>query len=79
MELRIEQPGTAFDLDQVVAGLEAIDPAVVVDRESAAGALRIATLMTTPELLAGLRGAGLSVTETDLVYLPSVCCGGCGG
>jgi hypothetical protein len=51
----------------------------VVDREVLSGALRIATLMTTPELLAALQGAGLALTEADLVYLPSVCCGGCGG
>ena len=79
MELRIEHPGAAIDLDRVVVGLQAIDPAVMVDREVLSGALRIATLMTTTELLAALQGAGLALTEADLVYLPSVCCGGCGG
>lgn len=79
MELRIEHPGDNLDLALVVERLAVADPSSVVDRESASGALRIATVLAPAELCAALAAAGLRVREADLVYLPSVCCGGCGG
>ena len=79
MELRIEHPGDDLDLALMVERLAMADPSSVVDRESADGALRIATLLAPAELRAVLATAGLRVREADLVYLPSVCCGGCGG
>lgn len=79
MELRIDHPGESIDMDRVVDSLEKVDPAVMADLELPGGALRIATVMTTAELLQALGHAGLELVPTDIAYLPAVCCGGCSG
>ena len=79
MEVRIENPGRLIDCIRLEACLREADPAALIDVESASGALRVSTLMTTQELLQAVHAGGLSLGPETLVHLPSVCCGGCGG
>lgn len=79
MEVRIERPGADLDLARLQALLQDIDPAVVLDSEAVSGALRVSTVMGTQSLLEALRACGLAIDAGGLIYLPSVCCGGCSG
>lgn len=79
MELRIERPGANLDVPALLQELLALDASAVLDRETASGALRIATLLPTAHVLQALQAHGLALRAEDLLPLPSVCCGGCSG
>jgi hypothetical protein len=82
MELRIERPGANLDVPALLQELLALDASAVLDRETASGALRIATLLPTAHVLQALQALqahGLALRAEDLLPLPSVCCGGCSG
>ena len=77
MEFHIAITGRTVDIERIEASVGAVDPAVVVDAD--ATTLRVAAAVSTGELAALLRAAGLDVTPAAIQPQPSVCCGGCGG
>ena len=70
---------TAPDLAAIERSLGAVDPAALIDLDSAGSTVRISTLATEHELLDCLREAGLPDAVQHLERVPSECCGGCGG
>jgi hypothetical protein len=59
--------------------LHAIDTTALVDRDPLTGELRISSIASAGELVDLLRDAGCALSPSQLVRLPSTCCGGCGG
>lgn len=70
---------TACNVDAVGDALQDADPAALVDIDAHDGALRLSTSLDPAELVPLLDAAGIRVTATQVVRLPSECCGGCGG
>jgi len=79
MEYRIALTGTPPAPARLAALLEAQDPAAVGDLDPAAGVWRINTVLSSNDVLALLERAGAPTAASQLVLLPSVCCGGCSG
>ena len=78
MQYRIIPSTNVASLERIADRLNALDPAALVDVDTA-GRLRISTLLPDAELLLALGLAGLLVAPCDVERLPSECCGGCGG
>lgn len=66
-------------LDAIDQALTAGDPAVIVDYDVLAQALRIATVLDESAVADALLDAGMRIGIDDVVRQPSECCGGCGG
>lgn len=56
-----------------------VDPSAVVDLDMSGLVMRISASTTAEDVLAVLQNTGWPASEKDLVQLPSICCGGCGG
>jgi hypothetical protein len=56
-----------------------IDPTAVVDLDMSGLVLRISSYVTVADLIVVLRQTGWVVTPEQVVQLPTICCGGCGG
>ena len=59
--------------------LHAIDTAALVDHDPLTGTLRISSIAAAGEVIDLLHEAGCELAPSQLVRLPSTCCGGCGG
>lgn len=70
-----EQP----DLGKLEAILLQSDPAAMLAFNKQAAELRVSTTLTDQELLAVLRAGDCPVSASQLLRIPSECCGGCGG
>lgn len=79
MEFSLPVIGLVPDLVEIERMLVATDPAALLDLSGDGNSLRISTSASDDELIACLRAAGIPAHMDDLVRLPSVCCGGCGG
>lgn len=79
MEFHIRFSGTAPDPEVVEEAIRTVDPSVVVDIEPGTGTLRIAACVDAIELAALVSRAGLVVAPSQVIRLPSICCGGCSG
>ena len=79
MEYVIRLDDAAADLASIEQCLLDLDPAVVLDRDAATGALRCSTSALAEELLHAFADAGYRVAPDAIERLPSVCCGGCSG
>jgi hypothetical protein len=78
-EFAFELPQALRDLSTLDRALVALDPAALLDLDGSGRTIRMATVLTRPELLACLDAAGLPADPSRLRQLPSVCCGGCSG
>lgn len=56
-----------------------VDPAAVVDLDMSGLVMRISSSVEAPDLVQVLRQTGWEVGLKQIVQLPSICCGGCGG
>jgi hypothetical protein len=61
------------------SALHAVDPAAVVDRDPASGALRVASVVGIGELAELVTNAGCDIAPAQITRIPSICCGGCSG
>ena len=77
MEFRIRLAADAPDMVAIDEALRGIDPAAIVDRDPADGALRATVWMSGGELATVLTQAGYPPSEVQ--QLASVCCGDCSG
>ena len=77
MEFHIAIGAVLPDLAHIDESLRAVDPAALVDIDSAT--LRIATSLGASELQSVLATAGYPIASNQLTQLPSICCGGCSG
>lgn len=79
MQFRIATHLEHAELGVIERALRAVDPAAMVDFDSAGDQLRISTFMSVFELIEVVDRAGHPVTHDQVVPVPSECCGGCGG
>lgn len=79
MEYHIDMDGMKPDLRAIEDVLYDLDPAVIVAMARDGNTLRIATYMPMTDLLGLIRQAGCPLEPRQVVELPSICCGGCGG
>lgn len=56
-----------------------VDPTAVVDLDMSGLVMRVSASATTADLVEVLQRIGWPVTAEQVVQLPSICCGGCGG
>ena len=74
-----ESPRPLPELSVLERALLTLDPAALVDLDASGRTIRMATVLTRPELLECLDAAGLPADASRLRQLPSTCCGGCSG
>lgn len=79
MEFHIELTGSPPDVGAITQAVLALDPAGLVDIDSAQRVLRVAAAVNAGELLALIEGTGYALQEHQVIQIPSTCCGGCGG
>jgi hypothetical protein len=79
MEFHVHVADGPLDLAAFQTRLLAVDPAALVDLDSASAKLRVSTLAQPQDLADALAAAGRPVALRDIELKPSVCCGGCGG
>lgn len=79
MEYHIDMTGAKPDLRAIEDVLYDLDPAVVVAMARDDSTLKIATYIPMTDLLGLMQQAGCRVELHQVVELPSICCGGCGG
>jgi len=79
MEYHIKLTKPLADLGAIEAELQTIDPAAQIDVDKPKQHLRVAAHMEVPELVSALDRAGYPVLPHQVIQLPSICCGGCGG
>jgi hypothetical protein len=79
MEVHLKRALDAKQRQHLTVQLLELDPAAMVDVDRLSGHLRIGTLASSQELLALLRTVAPQLDPADLEYIPSNCCGGCGG
>ena len=79
MQYRIPVAPAEANVLSIETALTAADPAAVVDYDAYAGAVRVSTHLPGADVLALVRGAGLTVDAAAIIRIPSECCGGCGG
>lgn len=79
MEYRIHNRPVALDLPPLQAAILAMDPAALIDRDPLDGAVRVAAALEMDALVHVLAAAGMAGAAGQVVIVPSVCCGGCGG
>lgn len=79
MQFRVAMWVEDMDVSSVERAVQAVDPAAMVDLAGDDDQLRIATYMTADELVAAIGRAGYPVSPSQVVRMPSECCGGCGG
>jgi hypothetical protein len=77
MEFNVVIDTRTADLARIDEALRDVDPAALVDAEP--DGLRIAGAFDISTLSGILREAGCDLSGQDIVQVPSVCCGGCGG
>lgn len=79
MEFHVTLIQPVADLAAVADAVRAIDPVGQVDIDKPGKTLRVAAHVEASELVSVLSGAGCAVSDSQVVQLPSICCGGCGG
>lgn len=79
MEFHIEMTAPSAALGAIESVLLDVDPASVVDIDSAGKILRVSASLTAAQLLELVRKSGYALTPRQVVQLPSICCGGCSG
>ncbi|OHE82507.1 hypothetical protein [Rhodanobacter soli] len=79
MEFHIALTGASPAPGVVQDALFDIDPTAVVDLDMSGLVLRVSASATAADLVEVLRQVGWPVAPEQVVQLPSICCGGCGG
>ena len=79
MEFHIRFSGSAPAPEVIEEIIRNVDPAAMVDIEPGADTLRIAASVDAVELAALVSQSGLAVAPSQVIRLPSICCGGCSG
>ena len=79
MEFHIALTNTSPAAGVIEDALFELDPAAVVDLDMSGLVMRISSSVDVPDLIQVLRQTGWEVGVKQVVQLPSICCGGCGG
>lgn len=79
MEFHIALSSASPEPAVVQDALFDLDPTAVVDLDMSGQVLRVSAATTAVDLAEVLRQLGWPVAAEQVVQLPSICCGGCGG
>jgi hypothetical protein len=79
MEFHIRFSGAAPAPDVIEDIVRTADPSAMVDIEPGTHTLRIAASIDAIELAALVSQSGLAVAPSQVIRIPSICCGGCSG
>ncbi|MGS1000085.1 hypothetical protein [Rhodanobacter sp. UC4436_H3] len=79
MEFHIALTSASPEPAVVQDALFDVDPTAVVDLDMSGLVMRVSAAASATDLVEVLRQVGWSVTPAQVVQLPSICCGGCGG
>ena len=79
MEFHIKLTRSIPDLGAIENAIREVDSSALVDVDPAGKMLRVATWFDADRLVSLIRQAGYPVDPLQVIQLPSVCCGGCGG
>lgn len=79
MEFHVRLFRPIADLASIEFAIQAVDPAALLDIDPASETLRIATGLDAAELATLIGRTGYRLDAEQVIQLPSVCCGGCGG
>lgn len=79
MEFHIALAETSPDPAMVQDALFDVDPMAVVDLDMSGLVMRISASASAEDLVDVLHRTGWPVSIGEVVQLPSICCGGCGG
>lgn len=79
MEFHVRLTNPITDLASIEDAIQAFDPAAQIDIDKLGQNLRVAAFVEATELVSLLDRAGYRVNPLQVVQLPAICCGGCGG
>ena len=79
MEFHVRLTHPIADLATIEDAIQTFDPAAQIDIDKLGQNLRVAAFVEASELVSLLNRAGYQVNPLQVVQLPSICCGGCGG
>ena len=79
MEFHIKLTRSIPDLGAIENAIREVDSSALVDVDPTGKMLRVATWFDADRLVSLIRQAGYPVDPLQVIQLPSVCCGGCGG
>ncbi len=79
MEFQVKLAHPIADLAIIEDAIRAFDPAAQIDIDRPGRILRVAASIEASGLVILLKDAGCPVDPLQIVQLPSICCGGCGG
>lgn len=79
MEFHVVLTQPITDLVPIEDAIRGLDPAAQIDIDKPNHNLRVAAHIEAAELVSLLDRAGYPVRPHDVIQLPSICCGGCGG
>lgn len=79
MEFHINTTRARVDADRVQQALWQIDPASVAQVDSDGRMMRVNVEADASRLLTVLQSVDVPVDAGDIIQIPSICCGGCGG
>ena len=79
MEYHVKLTHPVTDITLIEDAIQSLDPAAQIDIDTPSQALRVAGYLEATDLVALLNRSGCPVEPQQVVQLPSMCCGGCGG
>lgn len=79
MEFHVRLTQPIADLATIEDAIQTFDPAAQIDVDKLGQNLRVAAFVEGSDLVSLLNRAGYQVNPLQVVQLPSICCGGCGG
>ena len=79
MEFHIALTDASPDPSVIQDALFDVDPTAVADLDMSGLVLRVSSSATVADVIEVIRGTGWAVAPEQVVQLPSICCGGCGG
>lgn len=79
MEFHIALSEASPDPSVIQEALFDIDPTAVADLDMSGLVMRVSSSATAADVIEVIRGTGWPVAAENVVQLPSICCGGCGG
>ena len=79
MEFHINMAGPMPNIAAIEHAVRSIDPAALVDMDPADHTLRVAASIDAVQLVSLINQAGNPVARSQVIQVPSTCCGGCSG
>jgi hypothetical protein len=79
MEFHIALTDASPDPGVIQDALFDVDPTAVADLDMSGLVLRVSFSATVTDVIEVIRGTKWAVAPEQVVQLPSICCGGCGG